>query len=90
MVQGYRAGIMENVNRQSGVSLSIRAATKNYGVFNVLDAVDLDVGPGEFVSILRSASNGSWQFRGSAGLRFSDKSRLAVWPAAGLSDTRLS
>lgn len=67
MVQEDRAGIMENVIRQSGVSVSIKAATKNYGTFNALDAVNLDVAPGEFVSILGPSGSGKTTLLGILG-----------------------
>lgn len=58
---------MAETNKSSSVGVSIRSATKSYGAFCALDAVSLDVAPGEFISLLGPSGSGKTTFLGILG-----------------------
>lgn len=64
---------------QHGVSLHLRGLGKHYGGRTVLDAIDLDIAPGEFVAIVgRSGCGKSTLLRAIAGLEQPDAGQLRI------------
>jgi sulfonate transport system ATP-binding protein len=64
---------------QHGVSLQLRGLGKHYGGRTVLDAIDLDIAPGEFVAIVgRSGCGKSTLLRAIAGLEQPDAGQLRI------------
>jgi sulfonate transport system ATP-binding protein len=62
-----------------GVPLSLRGLSKRYGGRTVLDAIDLDIAPGEFVAVVgRSGCGKSTLLRAIAGLEQPDGGRLLI------------
>ena len=62
-----------------GVPLSLRGLSKRYGGRSVLDAIDLDIAPGEFVAVVgRSGCGKSTLLRAIAGLEQPDGGRLVI------------
>jgi sulfonate transport system ATP-binding protein len=72
------AGQALNDNRH-GVPLRLRGLSKRYGDRTVLDAIDLDIAPGEFVAVVgRSGCGKSTLLRAIAGLERPDGGRLVI------------
>ena len=65
---------LDGASRVPGLGLCLRDITKHYGKRRVLDGLDLDIAPGEFVAIVgRSGCGKSTLLRIAAGLEASDR-----------------
>jgi len=69
-----------------GVHLSLRGLNKRYGGRTVLDAIDLDIAPGQFVAVVgRSGCGKSTLLRAIAGLEQPDGGQLRIGDGSGSS-----
>jgi sulfonate transport system ATP-binding protein len=73
-----------------GVPLSLRGLSKHYGGRTVLDAIDLEIAPGEFVAVVgRSGCGKSTLLRAIAGLERPDGGRLRIGSGGGRPEVRM-
>ena len=73
-----------------GVPLSLRGLSKHYGGRTVLDAIDLEIAPGEFVAVVgRSGCGKSTLLRAIAGLERPDGGQLRIGSGDGQPEVRM-
>jgi len=73
-----------------GVPLSLRGLSKQYGGRTVLDAIDLEIAPGEFVAVVgRSGCGKSTLLRAIAGLERPDGGQLRIGSGDGQPEVRM-
>ena len=73
-----------------GVPLSLRGLSKHYGGRTVLDAVDLEIAPGEFVAVVgRSGCGKSTLLRAIAGLERPDGGQLRIGSGGSQPEVRM-